>query len=261
VTELPAGVRFWLALALCLLALASGGWGVWSLFTAYYFRSGPLFALHDEQGDLTVTTGPTVTREMICGLLRLTNGVNLFSVPIEQKRLEMLKAAPIIRDIRMFRRLPDKLNITVIEREPVARVLAGKNYLVVDEEGVVFNRYAGTGRLPIIKGTDAREQGQRLRGNAMAAVRLVINTLRPECGVRLEAVDAAKADYLLLTFSDYRRAKFAWDGMSDEQKDTAAKMQTQLDHLADTMNSEIGKNIAMWDATLPRIVAMTGGIQ
>ncbi len=258
VTELPAGVKFALTLLVCLVVLSFGVWGVWTLFNAYYFRSRSLFVLRDLRNDVTITTGKTLTPDLVCEVLGLREGVNLFSIPIDRKRLELLEQAPNIRDITIVRRMPGKLNITIVEREPIARV--GSNGRVVDGEGVVFIRYAGTGGLPLIKGADGFAQikpGERLRGNELAAVRLIGNTLRPECKLRLLAVDAAKADYLLLTFSDYRQAKFAWDGMADEQKDTVAKMQSHLDNLADAMNSEIGRPHVMWDATLPsRIFAM-----
>ncbi len=263
VTDLPGWVKVALALAVCAAVLVGGAWGGWALFNAYYFRAQELFVLRDVRNDVTITTGKTLTPELVCEVLGLREGINLFSVPIEQKRHELLEQAPNIRDITIVRRMPDKMKITIIEREPIARV--GSNGRVVDEEGVVFIRYAGTGGLPMIKGSDEFSQikpGERLRGTEMAAVQLVNNTLRPECKLRLLAVDAAKEDYLLLTFSDYRQAKFAWEGMQDEQKDTEARMQCHFDNLAKAMESVIGKPRLMWDATLPgRIFAMPVGVQ
>lgn len=263
VTDLPGGVKVALALVVCVVVLAGGAWGGWALFNAYYFRAQELFVLRDVRNDVTITTGKTLTPDLVCEVLGLREGINLFSVPIEQKRHELLEQAPNIRDITIVRRMPDKMKITIIEREPIARV--GSNGRVVDEEGVVFIRYAGTGGLPMIKGSDEFSQikpGERLRGTEMAAVQLVNNTLRPECKLRLLAVDAAKEDYLLLTFSDYRQAKFSWEGMQDEQKDTEARMQCHFDNLAKAMESVIGKPRLMWDATLSgRIFAMPVGVQ
>jgi cell division septal protein FtsQ len=263
VTELPAGVKFTLAIMVGLIVLTFSAWGGWTLFTAYYFRAQSLFVLRDLRRDVTITTGKTLTPDLVCEVLGLRDGVNLFSIPIDRKRRELLEQAPNIRDITIVRRMPDKLNITIVEREPIARI--GSNGRVVDEEGVVFVRYAGTGGLPLIKGSGEFAQvkpGERLRGNEMAAVRLIGNTLRPECTLRLLAVDASKADYLLLTFSDYRQAKFAWGGMSDEQMKTQTLMQNHLDNLAKAMDSEIGRPRMMWNATLPgRIFAPQAGAQ
>lgn len=263
VTDLPRGVK----VVLFLLAFTSGtavfGWGGWKLFELYYFRSQNLFVLHDLRNSVTITTGKTLSPDLVCQWLELREGINLFSLKIDQKRQELLALAPNIRDISIVRRMPDKMNITIIEREPIARV--GSNGRVVDEEGVVFIRYAGTGGLPMIKGGDEFAQikpGDRLHSNEKAAVRLVNNSLRPTCRLRILVVDTTKDDYLLLTLSDHRQVKFAWDGMQDEAKDTEAKMQRQFDQLEKAMENQLGRSCLMWNAMFPgRIFGTPPGIQ
>jgi hypothetical protein len=263
VTGLPNNVRLALGGVLLILFLGTSVWGGWKLFEAYYFHSETLFVLKDLRSCVTINTGKTLTPDLVCEVLGLKEGINLFSLPIDQKRCELLEQAPNIRDISIVRRMPDKMMITIIEREPIARV--GSNGRVVDEEGVVFVRYAGTGGLPMIKGSDLLMQikpGDHLRGKEMSAVRLAHNALRPECRLRLLVIDACKDDYLLLTLSDHRQAKIAWDGMADDEKDTQVRMQRQFDQLALSMESEIGRGCLLWDATIPgRIFATTPGVQ
>ncbi len=222
----------------------------WWLFQTYYFGSQRLFSLRNVHENVVITTGKTLTPDLIREVLGLREGINLFSLPIRQKRCELLEQAPNIRDISIVRRMPDKIQITITEREPIARV--GANGRVVDEEGVVFIRYAGTGGLPMIKGNDGLAQvkpGDRLHGSEMAAVNLVHNAMRPECRIRLLVVDTTREDYLLLTLFDHRQAKFAWNGMKDNAKETVVRMQRQLDQLAMAMESEIGHSCLLWDAT------------
>ncbi len=263
VTGLPGGVKVVLFLLAFTLGGALFGWGSWALFETYYFRSQKLFVLRDLRNSVTITTGKTLTPDLICEVLGIREGINLFSLKIEQKRQELLEQAPNIRDITIVRRMPDKMNINIIEREPIARV--GSNGRVVDDEGVVFIRYAGTGGLPMIKGGDEFAQikpGDRVSGNEMAAVRLVNNSLRPECRLRLLVLDTTKDDYLLLTLSDHRQAKFAWDGMQDAEKNTEAKMQKQFDQLGKAMESDIGRPCQQWDATQSgRIFGTPPGVQ
>ncbi len=219
--------------------------------------------MRDVRTGVTIITGKTLTPDLVCEVLGLREGVNLFSVAIEQKRRELLEQAPNIREISIVRRMPYKRKITILVRVRIARV--GSNGGVGDVAGVVFIRYAGTGGLPMIKGADGFEQlkpGDRLRGNDMAAVRLVNNALRPDCRLRLLALDTTKEDYLLLTFSDHRQAKFAWGGMGDCERNTDVRMQRQFDRLAQAMESKIGQSRLMWDATQPdRIFAMPVGIE
>ena len=259
VTDIPPGVKIPLVILSSIAALVLIGWGGWALLDTYYFHS-PLFVLTDVREDVTITTGKTLTPDLVCEFLGLKKGSNLLSVKIDRKRRELLERAPNVRDVKIERSLPNKLSITITEREPIARFGAGpKNGRVIDDEGVVFVRYPGTGGLPLIKGTEtfaALKPGERLRDNELAAVRLIENTLRPDCNLRLYAVDTEKPDYLLLTFSDYRQAKFAWEGMADAQKDTREAMQKRLDNLALAMNNEVGRGFKMFDATVSRPVGL-----
>lgn len=263
VAGLPKGCEFALTLLLFFACAGGLGWGGWKIFETYYFRSQNLFVLRDVASSVTITTGKTLTPDLICEVLGIREGINLFSLPIEQRRDELLEQAPNIRDISIVRRMPDKLAITIIEREPIARV--GSNGRVVDEEGVVFIRYAGTGGLPVITGSEVLAQikpGDRLHGMNIEAVRLVGCALRPDCRLRLLVLDTSKDDYLFLTLFDHRQAKIAWDGMQDEEKNTEIKMQRQFDQLAKAMDCEIGRPCQLWDATHPgRIFATPPDVQ
>jgi hypothetical protein len=264
--ELPPKVKLGLLLMFILLTTWLVCQGGWSLFNHYYFNSSPIFTLKDLRKNVTVTTGKTLTAEVICGVLRLTEGVNVFELPIEQKRRDLLEGMANIRDLTIVRRMPNKLIITIIEREPIARIgVKGTEGRVIDEEGVVFNRNAGIGALPLIKGSEniaSLKPGDRLRGIDMSAVRLVNCAQRPEVRLRLLELDTVKDDYLLLTFSDHRQAKFAWEGMDDDEKDTFAKMQSHFDDLARLMETEAGSICLMWDARVQgRIAATLPGVE
>ncbi|MEI7945670.1 MAG: FtsQ-type POTRA domain-containing protein [bacterium] len=264
--EIPPKFKFALiifSVILSTLLLCHGGW---SAFNYYYFGSSKLFELRNLRHTITVNTGKTLTPEVIYGVLGLKEGENVFELPIEQKRKELMERTANIRDISIVRRMPNKLIITIIEREPIARVgISGTEGRVVDEEGVVFNRNAGIGALPFIKGADniaGLKPGDRLHGMAMSAVRLVINAQRPEVRLRLLELDTVREDYLMLTFSDHRQAKFAWDGMDDDEKDTMAKMQAHFDELGTFMESEAGRICLMWDARVQgRIAATLPGVE
>ncbi len=263
VTEMPRSLKAFLVFLSVVAGVVLTGFCGLLIFNSYYRYASDLFVLHDVRNSVTINTGKTLTPDLVCEVLGLHEGVNIFTLDIADKRLELLEQAPNIKDMSIVRRMPNKLTITIVEREPIARV--GSNGRVVDEEGVVFIRYAGIGGLPLIKGADGFVQikpGDRLYGNDMAAVLLAVNATRPECRQRLLAVDTSKADYLLLTFSDYRQAKFSWAGMGDCERHSESCMQGQFDRLAQAMESEIGRPRMLWDATQPdRIFAMPLGVQ
>jgi len=264
--ELPPRIKFAFIVIFSLLSIWLVCHGGWAAFNHYYFGSSHLFELRSLRHTITVNSGKTLTPEVIFGVLGLKEGVNVFDLQIDQKRKELMERTANIRDISIVRRMPNKLIINIIEREPIARIgMTGTEGRVVDEEGVVFNRNAGIGALPFIKGAENiayLKPGDRLHGMSMSAVRLVLNAQRPKVRLRLLELDTMKEDYLLLTFSDHRQAKFAWDGMDDDEKETVLRMQTHFDELCTYMESDAGRICLMWDARVQgRIAATLPGIE
>lgn len=251
--------RMWvfiLVLSLFLVGLLTV-WGLWYALVNCYLKSENLFTLKDVRRNVTITTGKTLTPDLLLEVLQLKEGVNLFSIPIDKRRRDLMEWAPNIRELSIVRRLPDKLTISVVEREPIARL--GQNGCVTDEEGIVFVRYAGTGRLPLIQGADSLSQikpGDQLHGIALSAVRLVENASRPECKSRILVIDVKQEEFFQLTFSDHRMANFAWPGMEDDEKNTFYSMQKHFDQLGTIMESEAGRMCRIFDARVPgRITA------
>jgi len=264
-TEMPPWVWRVLKTGAFALAAAAVYWGGRELFRQYYFSPHSRFALTDVRRNVEVNAGTLLSPAIIYELLGLADGMNQFSLDIKNTRQAMVTRAPNIKDLTIVRTLPDKMSIAIIERTPIARVDSEEDGWVVDEEGVPFIRYAGTSHLPIIKGADLPAQmqtGKRVHGMTMAAVRVVKSMRRPKVKQQLLEVTVVKEDYLLLTMSDHRQAKFAWNDMAVEksgieQKAQELRMQDHYDQLELRMESKVGKICLMWDARVPgRITGM-----
>ena len=230
--------------AILLLSLGGG-----TLFRSY-FRENSQFNLQD-CSDVVITTGSAVRPDTIRAIFGIKKDKNLFQVDIDEGRRKLLQNSNI-KDIFVYRTLPGRLSIHVTEREPVARIKAAG--WVVDEEGVVFIRYVGTGALPLIKLSDdfaKIKEGDRLTGLPMAAVRLQIDTSLHDYGMKIIQIDAGHPDYLLLTFNDLRTARFAWTGMLKPSPESEARMQDYFRQLTQAMCSSIGIPRQRWDATQP----------
>lgn len=234
-----------------------------ALFAGLAFGYGRLraawiaqFAIADRDLDVVITTGKRVHPAAITLSFGLTNGANLAEIPFAEKRRHLLERLPNIRDIRIVRRLPQRVTVDVLEREPVARVVSSRlrneTGRVADAEGVVF-RFAGdTGSLPVIREATDRPTvpGKRLAGRAAAALRLVQAAADADLGsLRVRQIDTSHSDYLLLTLSNQDRVKIAWDGMLDDTKAARDALARQLRNVGRALASELVPHPALWLAT------------
>ena len=220
----------------------------------------------DMATQVEISAGKMVHPSTIAEELGLRVGANLALIDFSAKREELLAKVPNLREVRISRRLPDKVVISTDERTPVARMgLKGKNNVtgrVVDTEGMVFSWQRGTQTLPLIREAQApgTARGRHAKGRTMAALRLVEACLSPELvELGVLEVDTSKHDFLVATLGNYSKLKILWDGMDEPQTPASkADLLQRLTRLRDAIRSRVASNAVIWNATVPaRIFADT----
>ena len=199
------------------------------------------YRVEDRDLDVVITTGKMVHPDVITLRFGLTNGANLATIPFEDLRLKLLD---------------NRVNIAVLEREPIARVAPPRGRAVsdrvADQEGVVFRFSSNTALLPIIHEADSTPTppGKRLTGHAAAALRLVEVAAQPELAdLRVLEVNTSHKDYLFVTLGNYDRVKLAWDHMDEDSRLSRESLQRQLRHLQSVVNANITPRTTVWIAT------------
>ncbi len=244
--------RWIMAGVLSALLLTAAG-----LFYYFHFRHNPQFLLRD----LSIVSGEMVSDGLIRGLIlnpnfkesfNTTKPVFLFGPDIEEVH-ERLLQYPGIRSVTITRRLPSRLDVRIVEREPIGRIRSKNDELVVDADGMVFPRNAGVDHLPRIDGFEGIpvQTGGRLDGMGLAAVHLLAAIQRPDMALPVAAVDVSHTDYLNLTLRDHRQVRLWWKGMdapngSDEARETLSR---RLKRLLQAM--ALAPQRQVWDATVP----------
>lgn len=227
------------ALAVFLLA------GVVSGVNYYLMHSGQFVLRH-----IDVQAGDTITRELVCEYLKLQEGMPLFEVDIGRRQQDFLRDAATIRSLSITRRLPDRITVRVIEREPLGRL--ARRPFAVDADGTIFVRYLGMESLPCISGyrDGLVVPGARVDGLALAALELFEVLKNNPLPLPIVDVDVSRGDYLACTMSDQRRVKLAWKHLGEHDARSQRFLLAQLKGLATAMNSERGQGRASWDATI-----------
>ena len=194
--------------------------------------------------------------EIITLYFGLTNGANLATIPFAELRKKLLDRIPNIRDLKIEWRRPNRVMIEVFEREPAVRVASLQGQVdtgrVADFDGVVFPFSSNVSSLPVIREAagPATPPGKHLAGMAAAALRLIEAAAEPSLAdISVLAVDASHADYVLVTLSDYSRAKVAWDHMLDDTRKSRESLKRQLKRLAQAISSRVISQPTLWIAT------------
>ena len=220
----------------------------------------------DMATQVEISAGKMVHPSTIAEELGLRVGANLALIDFTAKREELLAKVPNLREVRISRRLPDKVVISTDERTPVARMgLKGKNNVtgrVVDTEGMVFIWQRGTQTLPTIREPQpsGTPKGQRITRRTLAALRLIEACREPEfLEFGILEVDVSKPDFLLATLGNYSTVKIAWEGMDEQTPASHADLVRKLGLLRKAIRSEAAPDAIIWNATMPD--SITGDTQ
>ena len=162
------------AVVAVVLALVGGALGFGKLRDIYLEQC----VVTDMAEQVSITSGKMVKADVIAENLGLRKGVNLALIDFAEKRRELLSRIPTLRTVSITRRLPNRVEITAEEREPLAKMaLRGRRGVtgrVVDVEGMVFPCLRGTQLLPaIVETPPGTAIGHMLKGRSLAALRLL----------------------------------------------------------------------------------------
>lgn len=143
---------------------ATPGFGLWlfllfcCILAAYFFINSAFFSVKY----IEVNNENTLLADEIIEVSGLTIGQNLFKVNTKEAVLK-IEAFPIIKNVKIQRKIPDTLVITVLEREPLALVVITDGFIVVDQEGILLKRIKDlkeVEHLPVVSGVSVMENAQ-----------------------------------------------------------------------------------------------------
>lgn len=212
--------------------------------------------LRDPSRQIATAASPHIGREAIVGLFSLTNGCNLATIDFAAAREKILRRHPEIKSISVTRRLPDRVEIAVEERKPVARINCtakktrtslGKTQTiyrwdVVDSEGIVFRfNQQETRLLPrIVEKKGSASRGERLSGRALAALRIVDMCARRDFpSISLLEVDTSDNSYLVAATADYDVIKIDWSRIPDPESEKLPEARSALEHIQSIVASSL----------------------
>lgn len=193
----------------------------------HFFYANPAYTLREIVLDLD----GTMDAESARARAGLSEGANIFSVDIAGAA-RRLSALPMVADAKIERRLPDRLEVTLVSREPVALLCGGSgglNPLLVDGTGFTMRPEIwdpGYDSLPKILGTpDPGGEGVVLKDPGMQGALALLREARSS-GAPVAAVDASKSFCLDVEMHGGAKIRFAPEGFHEQ----VARLEKLLAH-------------------------------
>jgi len=137
------------------------------------------------------------SRSYVSGTFDKDYGKSIYLMPLRQRRDELLRLQ-WVKDARVTRVWPNRLQIRITEREPVAFVqLPGESTLpLIDEDGhILMPETQETLNLPVLSGV-LREQGDEDRRLRVRRLQKLVTDAGPDLAAKISEVDASDPDNL-----------------------------------------------------------------
>ena len=191
---------------------------------------------------IELQTDGTLQREEMLKTADLHEGENIFSVNLAQIR-DRLQQLPQADEVEVVRKLPNEIDIRIVERRPVAWItsetditdpFASDAAFLVGRRGVLMKQkkllpeYLG---LPLILGckTESLEQGKVIESpeaqTALELLRLTESSLL-QTRFQIREIDISRSYYLLVTDKSHSRVMFALNDLEDQLR----RLQVFLDY-------------------------------
>jgi cell division septal protein FtsQ len=178
---------------------------------------------------IEVQTDGTLQREQILKTADVHDGENIFAVNLARAH-DQLQQLPQVDEVQIVRKLPNEIDIKIVERKPVAWITGEKQIsdpfasdaaFLVDARGVLMKEkkllpeYLG---LPLISGcaSESLEPGKVVESfEAKAALDLLRLSTRSFMQTRFQIreIDVSKGYCLIVTDKNHTRITFGFDNL------------------------------------------------
>lgn len=181
-----AGFKKALLNILAIVVLAGGSWLCWQAYRL--LTHAEIFQI----SGVDVNGVRHLSAADLKGIAGMFKGQNIFRVDLEAAA-RRAHENPWIRDIRVYRRLPNRISMTVVERVPDAILDTGAGRYLIDNEAVVIERLAqdeaSAWPLPVIAVKDCKaEAGEPVNSESTAEALTLLAEISARGGWRLSEV-------------------------------------------------------------------------
>jgi cell division protein FtsQ len=231
-----------------LIVLATAGLGGGLFGIGEFLLTSPAMALASpSQVDLTGTH--FVARSSVLEIFSPDRGRSVLRVPLAERRAQ-IEALPWVERATVRRALPNRIEVEIVERTPIAFARDGTDLFLADKDGMILDRpLEADFHFPVVTGVTAampREERAR-RMQLMSDFMNQIRQIRADAGDSVSEIDLSDATDVQATFANLQGAGATVPGallVHFGDADFHDKFQVLLN------------NVGQWQAAAGRIAAV-----
>jgi cell division protein FtsQ len=188
----------YLRVTLWVVAAAATAWLAY--VTGHFLMTSPELALlHPEQVEITGTR--YVQRANVLGIFTADRSHSVLRIPLDQRR-HQLELIPWVERATVRRALPNKIEVEITERTPIAFLRQGSELSLVDVHGVILERpLKGNFHFPVVTGlsADVPLEDREQRMAVFAGFLKQVESARAGASEEVSEVDLSDANDLRAT--------------------------------------------------------------
>ncbi len=225
------------------------GWLTLQQVGRVLFSNNPRYVLRSIE---VHSDGKRITPDLFREWTGVQPGMNLFAVDILQIQKFVLQKAHMIKSIEILRHLPDRMEVRLSERMPVARVeCRGAVYLGIDREGHLFGIRGGAQTLPAIIGgsTVGLRSGTVASATIQRALEVIdaCNRSGVSRNLKIAFIDVSAEDMLSVYLASGENVRFPARGGGTSRQGLERKLQSLMQSIESA--AARGRRIAWIDLT------------
>lgn len=234
----------------------AGAWITYDL--GHFLLTSPEMALiHPEQVGLV--GNHYVTRASVLEIFAEDRGKSVLRIPLDRRRAE-IESIPWVEHATVRRALPNKIEVDVTERTPIAFLRDGRGMALVDIHGVILERpLEGNFHFPVVTGigADMPQEDREARMQLFSGFIQQIDAAHPGAAEEVSEVDLSDAQDVRATLSGLQQVSVATGDASGDANGWGQADAPVVVHFGDSdfasKYQTLIEDIGQWRATTGRV--------
>ena len=229
------------------------------LFTRFLTASPETSLIHPEQ--VKIANNHYVAPGAVIEIFAADRGRSIVKIPLSERRRQ-IEAIPWVEHATVRRVFPNRIEVDVVERTPIAYLRQGSDLSLVDAHGVILERpIEGAFNFPVVTGitADMPRDDREARMELFSSFSQQVDSAHPGAMDRVSVADVADVHDLRATITGLQEVSAAATS-ADPDAGSGSQVRTDAPVLVHFGDADFGakyqslvENIGQWRATVGRV--------